>query len=166
MSSRDPELLLLRAGACRQIGFVDDASADIDRAVERAITAPPQVRRRVAIESARARLTEGNIAVAERIVHDTLYELGEGEGQTFARAHQVLGECAMDSDAREDLQRAAESFRVAARAWEACSEYGRARTCRISLVLGVLVPLGRYDEALAQTGKLLGAPDLTDAERA
>ena len=124
------------------------------------------MRRRVAIESARARLTEGNIAVAERIVHDTLHELGEGEGQTFARAHQVLGECAMDSDAREDLQRAAESFRVAARAWEACSEYARARTCRISLVLGVLVPLGRYDEALAQTGQLLGAPDLSDAERA
>ena len=162
---RDPELLMLRAGASRLIGRLDDASADIDRAVERAITSAPQVRRRVAIESARARLTEGNIAVAERIVHETLHELGEGEGQTFARAHQVLGECAMDSDSREDLQRAAESLRVAARAWEACSEYARARTCRIALVLGVLVPLGRYDEALNQTGQLLGAPDLSDAER-
>jgi DNA-binding SARP family transcriptional activator len=162
---RDPELLLLRAGASRLIGRLDDATADIDRAVERAITSAPQVRRRVAIESARARLLEGDIAVAERIVHDTLHELGEGEGQTYARAHQVLGECAMDSDSREDLQRAAESFRVAARAWEACSEYARARTCRLALVLGVLVPLGRYDEALNQTGQLLGSPDLSDAER-
>ena len=45
---------------------------------------------------------------------DTLAELGEGEGRTYARAHQVLAECAIDSDAREDLQRAAESYRVAA----------------------------------------------------
>ena len=162
---RDPELLLRRAGASRQLGRLDAAAADIDRAVERAITAAPQVRRRVAVESARARLTQGDVEIAERIVHDTLVELGEGEGQTYARAYQVLGECAMDSDNREDLQRAAESLRIAARSWESCSEYARGRTCRITLVLGVLVPLGRYDEALAQMAQLLAAPDLTDAER-
>ncbi len=162
---RDPVLLLLRASAHRQVGRLDEANADIDRAVERAVTSPPQVRRRVAIESARARMTEGRTDVAERIVRETLHELGEGEGQTFARAHEVLAECAMDSDAVEDLQRAAESLLVAASAWEACSEFARARTCRRSLALGVLTPLGRFDEALAQTGQLLGSPDLSDAER-
>ena len=161
----DPELLLRRAGASRQLGRLDAAAADIDRAVESAVGGPPQVRRRVAVESARARLTQGDVAAAERIVHDTLREVGEGEGQTIARAHQVLGECAMDSDNRDDLQRAAESLRAAARAWESCSEYARGRTCRLTLVLGVLVPLGRYEEALAQMSQLLGAPDLTDAER-
>ena len=164
-AERDPELLLLRAGAHRSIGRVDEAVADIDRAVERAVTAAPQIRRRVAVESARARAAEGDFAVAERIVRETLRELGEGEGRTFARAHQVLGECAKDSGAREDLHRAAESFRAAISAWEACSEFARARTCRIALVFGVLIPLGRYEEALAQTGLLLGAPDLSDAER-
>jgi DNA-binding SARP family transcriptional activator len=162
---RDPELLLLRAGAHRSIGRVDEAATDIDRAVERAVTSPPQVRRRVNVESARARLGRGDTVVAERIVREILLELGEGEGQTFARAHQVLGECAMGSDSRDDLQRAAESFRVAASAWEACSEFARARSCRTALVLGVLIPLGRFDEALAQTGQLLGAPDMSDAER-
>lgn len=162
---REPELLLLRGVAHRAIGRVDEAAADIDRAVERAIVAPPAVRRRVAIESARARMTEGDTDRAERIVVETLRELGEGEGPTFARAHQVLAECAMNSDAREDLQRAAESWRVAANAWEACSEFARARTCRVALALGVLSPLGRFDEALATTGQLLATPDLSDAER-
>ncbi len=161
----DPELLLLRAGAHRSIGRVDEAVADIERATERASTAPPQVRRRVAIESARAQIAQGKTEAAEQIVRDTLDALGEGEGQTFARAHQVLAECAMDSYAREDLQRAAESLRVAASAWEACSEFARARSCRTALALGVLIPLGRFDEALAQTGQLLGTPDLSDAER-
>ena len=52
---REPELLLLRAGARRSIGRVDEAVADIDRAVDQATTARAPVRRRVAIESARAR---------------------------------------------------------------------------------------------------------------
>ena len=72
----------------------------------------------------------------------------------------------MSSDAREDLQRAAESYRVAASAWEACSEYARARNCRAALAMGVLMPLGRFDEALAQVGQLLATADLSQAERA
>ena len=162
---RDPELLLLRAGAQRMVGRVDEATANIDRAVERAVTAPPQVRRRVAIESARARMTEGRLEVAERMVHETLAELGEGEGVTFARAYEVLAECAMDSEAREDLQRAAECMLAATRAWESCSEFARARSCRRSLALGILTPLGRFDDALTQTAQVLAAPDLSDTER-
>ena len=46
----------------------------------------------------------------------------------YARAHEVLAECAATSDAREDLQRAAESYRVAAAAWESCGEFARARS--------------------------------------
>ena len=65
-------------------------------AVERSYAAAPQVQRRVAIESARARLVEGKTELAEQIIHTTLSELGEGEGRTFARAHQALAECAID----------------------------------------------------------------------
>ena len=89
---------------------------------------------------------------------ETLAELGDGESRTYARANEVLAECAAMSDAREDLQRAAESYQVAAAAWEGCGEFARARACRRYLALGVLAPLGRYDEALAQVGQLLGAP--------
>jgi DNA-binding SARP family transcriptional activator len=162
---REPELLLLRAGAQRAIGRVDEAATDIDRAVARASTAAGAVRRRVAVESARARVAEGRLDAAERTAADVLSELGEGEGRTFARAHQVLAECAASSDAREDLQRAAESYRIAANAWEACGEYARARTCRAALAMGALSPLGRFDEALAQVGQLLATPDLSAAER-
>jgi DNA-binding SARP family transcriptional activator len=163
---REPELLLLRASANRTIGQLDEAVRDIDQAVVVAADAPPPVRRRVAIESARARLAEGDLDTAEAIARLTLAELGEGEVRTFARGHQVLAEAASMSDAREDLQRAAESYRVAANAWESCSEYARSRICRTALSLGVLSPLGRFDEALAQIGQVLSAPDLSDAERA
>jgi DNA-binding SARP family transcriptional activator len=162
---REPALLLMRAGATRFIGQVDQAVADLDRAVELAKDADPRLRRRVAIEAARARLAEGRREEAERIARETLTELGEGEERTYARAHQVLGDCASSSDAREDLQRAAESYRVAATAWESCGEFARARMCRTTLSLGVLTPLGRFDEALAQVGQLLASPDLSDAER-
>jgi DNA-binding SARP family transcriptional activator len=162
---REPALLLMRAGATRFLGQVDQAVADLDRAVRLAVDGDPRLRRRVAIEAARARLAEGRREEAERIARETLGELGEGEERTYARAHQVLADCASSSDAREDLQRAAESYRVAATAWESCGEFARARTCRVTLSLGVLTPLGRFDEALAQVGQLLATPDISDAER-
>ena len=149
-TERDPALLLLRAGAPRAIGRVDEAAADIDRAVELAVDA--------AAAGAPARgdrvgprpPDRGPPRRAERIVRDTLRELGEGEGQTLRPRPPGARRVRDDSDAREDLQRAAESYRVAAAAWESCSEFARARACRLDLALGVLAPLGRFDEALAQ----------------
>ena len=164
-AEREPALLLLRAEARRAIGRVDEAINDLDQAVVLAATAPAPLRRRVAIEAARARMAEGDRDDAERIAIATLAELGDGEGRTYARAHEVLAECAATSDAREDLQTAAESYRVAANAWESCGEFARARMCRSSLALVALTPLGRFDEALAQIGQLLASPDLSDAER-
>ncbi len=164
-AEREPALLLLRAEARRAIGRVDEAINDLDQAVVLAATAPAPLRRRVAIEAARARMAEGDRDDAERIAIATLAELGDGEGRTYARAHEVLAECAATSDAREDLQTAAESYRVAAHAWESCGEFARARMCRSSLALVALTPLGRFDEALAQIGQLLASPDLSDAER-
>ncbi|MDQ3737896.1 MAG: bacterial transcriptional activator domain-containing protein, partial [Actinomycetota bacterium] len=84
---------------------------------------------------------------------------------TYARAHEILAECASTSEARAELQRAFEHYRTAIGAWESCGEFARARSCRRSLAMGVLVPLGRYDEALAQLAQLLAAPDLHEAER-
>ena len=148
------------------IGRVDDAVADIDRAVALAADAAIRaLRRRVEVEAARARLAEGRREDAVRAAEQALVDLGDGEEHTYARAYEVLAECAATSDARPDLQRAAECYRVAAAAWEGCGEYARARACRRDLAMGVLVPLGRYDEALAQLGQLLATADLSDAER-
>jgi DNA-binding SARP family transcriptional activator len=165
VADREPALLLLRASATRSLGRVDEAVADIDRAVTMAKSSTPPLQRRVSIESARARLAEGRREQAGQIAERTLIELDDGEDRTYARVHEVLAECAATSDAREDLQRAAEHYRVAAAAWESCGEYARARACRRDLALSVLSPLGRYDEALAQVGQLLGTADLSDAER-
>ena len=164
-SEREPMLLLRRATATRAIGRIDAATRDIDRAVELAAGADPAVRRRVDVESAQARMDEGRRADAVRAAEQALVDLGDGEGHTYARAYEVLAECATTSDARPDLQRAAECYRIAVAAWEGCGELARARACRRDLALGVLVPLGRYDEALAQLGQLLGTTDLSDAER-
>ena len=164
-TERQPLLLLRRATATRAIGRIDAATRDIDRAVELAEAGDPVVRRRVQLEAARARLAEGRREEAVRIVEHALVDLSEREGHTYARAYELLAECATTSDARPDLQRAAECYRVAAAAWEGCGEHARARACRRDLALGALVPLGRYDEALAQLGQLLASTDLSDAER-
>jgi DNA-binding SARP family transcriptional activator len=165
VTEHEPRLLLMRAAATRSIGRVDDAVADIDRAVELAAASEPRLRRRAEVEAARARLAEGNRVEAVRAAEQALVDLGAGEEHTYARAYEVLAECATTSDARVDLQRAAECYTIAAAAWEGCGEYARARACRRDLAMGVLVQLGRHDEALAQLGQLLATPDLSDAER-
>jgi DNA-binding SARP family transcriptional activator len=162
---RQPGLLLVRAAATGVVGRLDDSIADIDRAVALAGDADPVLRRRIEVESARARLTEGRIEEAVRAAEHALVGISAGEERTYARAHEVLADCHATSDNRGDLQRAAESYRVAATAWEACGEFARARVCRTSLATGVLVPLGRVDEALSQFNQLLAAMDLSDAER-
>ncbi len=165
VTEQEPALLLLRAAATRSIGRVDDAAVDIDRAVARAAASEPHVRRRAGVEAARARLAEGRREDAARAAEQALVDLGAGEEHTYARAYEVLAECAATSNARADLQRAAECYRVAAAAWEGCGEYARARACRRDLAMGVLVQLGRHDEALAQLGQLLATSDMSDAER-
>jgi DNA-binding SARP family transcriptional activator len=165
VTEREPALLLLRAAATRSIGRVDDAVADIDRAVAQAATSEPRLRRRAEVEAARARVAEGRHQDAVRAAEQALVDLGVGEEHTYARAYEVLAECAATSNARPDLQRAAECYSIAAAAWEGCGEYARARACRRDLAMGVLVQLGRHDEALAQLGQLLATADLSDAER-
>ena len=99
-TERQPLLLLRRATATRAIGRIDAATRDIDRAVELADAGDPVVRRRVQLEAARARLAEGRREEAVRVVEHALVDLSEGEGQTYARAYELLAECATTSDAR------------------------------------------------------------------
>jgi DNA-binding SARP family transcriptional activator len=165
VTEREPLLLLRRAAATRAIGRLDAARRDIDRAVELAEAGDPKVRRRVSVEAARARLVDGDRDAAARGAKQALVDLGANEERTYARAYEVLAECGTTSDARHDLQRAAECYHVAAAAWEDCGEAARARACRRDLALGALVPLGRFDEALAQLGQLLATTELSDAER-
>ena len=94
-----------------------------------------------------------------------LRDIGPGEEHTFARAHEVLALATAASETRDDLQLAAESFRVAAAAWDACGESALARNCRCDLAMAVLIPLGRFDEALAVLAQVLAVAGLNDAER-
>ncbi len=164
-TEREPLLLLRRAAATRGIGRLDAAARDVDRAVTLAAAGDPVVRRRVSVEAARAHLDDGRQAEAAQMAKQALLDLGDGEERTFARAYEVLAECGATSDARHDLQRAAECYRIAAAAWEGCGEHGRARACRRDLAVAALVPLGRYDEALAHLSQLQSDTGLTDAER-
>lgn len=162
---REPALLLFRATAERDLGQLDQAAADVDTAVRLSATAPPALRHRVAVEAARARLTEGDVAAAIAIAEQALREIGPGEERTYARAYDLLGQSAAMSDSRADLQRAAEYYQVAAAAWDNSGEHGRARVTRCDMAMSTLVPLGRFDEALAVLGQLLTASDMNDAER-
>lgn len=162
---REPALLLFRATAERDLGQLEQAAADVDTAVRLSVTAPPALRHRVAVEAARARLTEGDVIAAVAIAEQALREIGPGEERTYARAYDLLGQSAAMSDSRADLQRAAEHYQVAAAAWDSCGEQGRARVTRSNMAMSTLVPLGRFDEALAVLSQLLTASDMTDAER-
>ncbi len=161
----EPGLLLLRATAERNLGHVDQAADDIDKAGRVAGNAPPAVRHRVAVEAARARLTSGDVATAVHIAERALSQLGPGEERTYARAYDLLGQCAATGDGRTELQRAAECYLVAAAAWERCGELARARRTRCDLAMSALIPLGRLDEALSVLSQQLASSQMSDVER-
>jgi DNA-binding SARP family transcriptional activator len=162
----EPGLLLLRANAAALLGRLDQAIDDIDRAATLVRHAEPPVRRRIAAAVARTEFFRGHREQAIALATSGLRDIGPGEEHTFARAHEVLALATAASETRDDLQLAAESFRVAAAAWDACGESALARNCRCDLATAVLIPLGRFDEALAVLGQVLSGAGLNDAERA
>ena len=166
MTEQEPSLLLLRSTALSLLGRFDVAGDDLDRAMELVVHADPPLQRRVLVQHAHRLVADGRFDEARQAAQEALRDLGAGEERTYARAQSVLAEAAGMSDRRDDLQRAAEYYSVAIRAWEVCGEYAKARVCRCDLATSALVPLGRYDEALAEMNVVLGASDVTEAEHA
>ena len=150
VTDSEPALLLLRANAASSLGRLDQVIRDADRAAALAPHADPPVRRRIEAAVARAEFLRGHRDKAIALANSGLRDIGPGEEHTFARAHEVLALATAASETRDDLQFAAESFRVAAAAWDACGESALARNCRCDLAMAVLIPLGRFDEALGR----------------
>jgi DNA-binding SARP family transcriptional activator len=165
VTDSEPGLLLLRANGAAQLGRLDQVVEDVDRAAALVRHADPPVRRRVEAAVARTEFFRGRRERAIELAISGLRDIGPGEEHTFARAHEVLALATAASETRDDLQLAAESFRVAAAAWDACGESALARNCRCDLAMAVLIPLGRFDEALAVLGQVLSVAGLNDAER-
>lgn len=165
VTDSEPALLLLRANAASSLGRLDQVIGDADRAAALAPHADPPVRRRIEAAVARAEFLRGHRDKAIALATSGLRDIGPGEEHTFARAHEVLALATAASETRDDLQLAAESFRVAAAAWDACGESALARNCRCDLAMAVLIPLGRFDEALAVLAQVLAVAGLNDAER-
>jgi len=162
---RDAALLLLRALAYRRAGQQDRSGRDLDRAFALTPEHEGRLRRRLLVEQAHRLWTEGDAAGAEGAARGALRDIGPGEDTTLASAHVVLAEVSSSDETRDGLQRAADEYRTAIDAWEGCGELARARRCAFNLAVAVLVPLGRFDEALGQFQRLLAATDLSDAER-
>ncbi len=165
VTDSEPALLLMRANAAVPLGRFDQVLDDVDRAAGLASHAEPPVRRRIEAAVARTQFFRGHRDEAIALATSGLRDIGPGEEHTFARAHEVLALATAASETRDDLQLAAESFRVAAAAWDACGESALARNCRCDLAMAVLIPLGRFDEALAVLGQVLAVAGLNDAER-
>lgn len=161
----DAALLLLRGAGSKRVGRLDQASADIARAMRLVERSDSPLQRRVAVWHADQLWAQGRLPEAERVASDALTNLGPGEDLTLAAAHHVLASIASSSDSRDDLQRATNEYRIAIAAWEGVGERARARRARINLAAGALVPLGRFEEALAQLGHVLATPDVSDSER-
>jgi DNA-binding SARP family transcriptional activator len=165
VTDSEPALLLMRANAAAPLGRLDQVLDDVDRAATLAEHADPPVRRRIEAAVARTEFFRGHRDKAIALAGSGLRDIGPGEEHTFARAHEVLALATAASETRDDLQLAAESFRVAAAAWDACGESALARNCRCDLAMAVLIPLGRFDEALAVLAQVLAVAGLNDAER-
>ncbi len=165
VTDSEPALLLMRANAAVPLGRFDQVMDDVDRAAALAKYADPPVRRRIEAAVARTQFFRGHRDEAIALATSGLRDIGPGEEHTFARAHEVLALATAASETRDDLQLAAESFRVAAAAWDACGESALARNCRCDLAMAVLIPLGRFDEALAVLAQVLAVAGLNDAER-
>ncbi len=165
VTDSEPALLLMRANAAVPLGRFDQVIDDVDRAAALAKHADPPVRRRIEAAVARTEFFRGHRDEAIALATSGLRDIGPGEEHTFARAHEVLALATAASETRDDLQLAAESFRVAAAAWDACGESALARNCRCDLAMAVLIPLGRFDEALAVLAQVLAVAGLNDAER-
>jgi DNA-binding SARP family transcriptional activator len=165
VTDSEPALLLMRANAAVPLGRFDQVIEDVDRAAALAKHTDPPVRRRIEAAVARTEFFRGHRDEAIALATSGLRDIGPGEEHTFARAHEVLALATAASETRDDLQLAAESFRVAAAAWDACGESALARNCRCDLAMAVLIPLGRFDEALAVLGQVLAVSGLNDAER-
>lgn len=161
----DAALLLLRGAGSKRIGRLDQASSDIARAMRLVERSDSPLQRRVAVWQADQLWGQGRLPEAERVASEALVNLGPGEELTLAAAHHVLASIASSSDGRDDLQRAANEYRIAISAWEGVGERARARRARLNLAVGALVPLGRFEEALTQLGQVLAVPDVSDAER-
>lgn len=161
----DAALLLLRGAGAKRVGRLDQAAADIARAMRLVGRADSPLQRRVAVWHADQLWSQGRLAEAERLASDALVNLGPGEELTLAAGHHVLASIASSSDGRDDLQRAANEYLIAISAWEGVGERARARRARLNLAVGALVPLGRFDEALTQLSHVLSVPDVSDAER-
>lgn len=161
----DAALLLLRGAGSKRVGRLDQASADITRAMRLVERSESPLQRRVAVWQADQLWGQGRLRDAERLASDALVDLGPGEELTLAAAHHVLASIASSSDGRDDLQRAANEYRIAISAWEGVGERARARRARLNLAVGALVPLGRFEEALTQLGQVLSTPDVSDSER-
>ena len=167
MTEQEPSLLLLRSTALSLLGRFDVAGSR-PRPGDGAGGSTPNCRCSGGCSSSTPIASVATAASTRRARprEAALRDLGAGEERTYARAQSVLAEAAGMSDRRDDLQRAAEYYSVAIRAWEVCGEYAKARVCRCDLATSALVPLGRYEEALAEMNVVLGASDVTEAEHA
>ena len=127
MTEQEPSLLLLRSTALSLLGRFDVAGSDLDRAMELVAHADPPLQRRVLVQHAHRLVADGRFDEARQAAQEALRDLGAGEERTYARAQSVLAEAAGMSDRRDDLQRAAEYYSVAIRAWEVCGSTRKAR---------------------------------------
>lgn len=161
----DPALLILRAAGWKRSGHLDRSSADVTRALELVGTTDSHLRRRISVWHADNLWMQGRLSEAEQAATEALRNVGPGEELILATAHHTLADIASSSDSREDLQRAAEEYRIAIDTWESVGENARARRARRNLAMAAYAPLGRFDEAMAQLAQVLAGTDLSDEER-
>lgn len=154
----DADALLRRAVANRMIGRNADAIADLT-AAERFDLPHPQRRWVTALRADFALHLDGDERLAWTLVSRLIDGPAWSCDAALAKAHEVRAQILAIQPSRPRLQQADRSGREAVGIWSRLGLDRNARAARANRATDVLVPLGRFDEALAEFDHLLAAAD-------
>ncbi|WP_162941448.1 hypothetical protein [Desertimonas flava] len=157
----DAESLLRRALAFRVLGHGADAAADLAAAEQ--LPAAHALRRWAC--ALRADFTfnlDGDDTSAWTLTSTLVDGALSAVDAALAKAHEVRSQILAAKPTRSRLHQADRDARQAIEIWERLRLGGNARAVRANRVTDVLVPLGRYDEALAEFDGLLASSDTTN----
>jgi hypothetical protein len=137
----------------------------VRRAVALATATDEEFRRWVtALDALYLLQDEAESGEARRRIMATLEDTPADEHATVALCCHVLAEIASARETRADLVLGERLFDMALRSWRLCGDQWHERRTRSTLATDVLVPLGRFDDAVARYDELIAEAAGNDNE--
>lgn len=154
----DADSLLCRALAHRILGRGSEALADLAAAEQLPVTEALR-RWMIGLRADFAFNLVGDDSLAWTLTSTLIDKGASSIDAALAKAHEVRSQILAVKPTRTRLQQADRSARQATEIWDRLGLDRNARAARANRVTDVLVPLGRYAEALVEFDRLLASAD-------